>query len=544
MSRPPSTSRNRARRSASSLAALFIVAAVGGCSTSDRGTDSPTGPSPTVPSNAAVDGEGLDALIAAQWNAAGVQPTTEVDDAEFLRRVTLDLIGRIPTTEEAQRFAADTSPDKRAAAVDDLLQRDAWAEHWSQILGDLLLGDAAQQRPRFANAFHTWLEGRLLDGATWDELTREMLTATEHAPGGFLLVNGRGNRVEALTGQTARVFLGLQLQCAQCHDDPDDRFTQAEFYGLAAYYARTRGRSTTLDGVKAFRVIDKPRGEMRMPTEQDAPGDRSGPRVDPAFPAIDAMPGNDETRRQALARGIIGSDFFAKATVNRTWAQMMGRGIVDPWDDLGGLADNDHPALLEHLAADFAAHGYDLHHLMKTIALSSAYQRSSQGDDEGSAARERAFAQAALRPMSGPQLLRSLLVATGLEDVKGRKFRRQLETRRRQLQKDFDLVFDDDEMSAADVFTGNVPQALLLLNGELTNQGVAASDGALSQILDTHEEPGARIDALFWRLYGRAPSPDRRTSLVATMTDQGNTRGAYEDLMHAMLVSSEFLTLH
>ena len=146
--------------------------------------------------------------------------------------------------------------------------------------------------------------------------------------------------------------------------------------------------------------------------------------------------------------------------------------------------------------------------------------------------------------MSGPQLLRSLLVATGLEDVKGRKFRRQLETRRRQLQKDFDLIFDDDEMATADVFTGNVPQALLLLNGELTNQGVAAQDGALAQILATHEQPPERIDALYWRLYGRAPSPERRTTLAALMTEQGNTRDAYEDLMHAMLVSSEFLTLH
>lgn len=529
-----------------------MIGAVIGCSASDTSTRRPT---PTVSAEAAgaradphAELDPLDATIAEHWTAAGVTPAVLADDAEYLRRVTLDLIGRIPTPDEVDGFVSSDDPQKRAALVDDLLARDAFAEHWADVLTQTLLGGAVKERRGLREGLHTWIEDALHQRRGWDEITTAILTASGDTsppgPAAFMAVHGRKNQVEALTGQTARVFLGLQLQCAQCHDDPDDRFTQAQFYGLAAYYARTRVRLSKVDGVRVPRLVDKPRGEMRMPTQTDAPGDRSGPRVAPSFPALDVDPRPDETRRQTLARGVVGSPLFAKAAVNHAWAQLMGRGIVDPWDDLGALQGTEHPPLLEHLAADLVAHDHDLRHLLRRIVLSSAYQRSSQSEPEGAATRTQAFAQAAVRPMSTAQLLRSLLVATGLHDVQGRAFRREVQTRRQRIYKEYALVFDDDEMASADTLRGNVPQALLLLNGELTNQGVAARAGAVARILRDHPEPSARLDALFTRVYGHPPSTERRTELLAFVKERDHDPDAYEDLMHAMLVSSEFLTIH
>lgn len=528
----------------------LVAAALTACSATERDTASPgpTSPGPASTAEPSAAADPLDAAIAAHWRAAGVEPADAADDAEFLRRVTLDLAGRIPTVDEVDRFLADARPDNRERLVDDLLGSEAFAEHWAYVLANTLLGSSTIDRPRVHDGLHAWLRGQLEAGAGWDAMTTAMLTATGEleleGPAGFLVTHGRDKQIEALTGQTARVFLGLQAQCAQCHDDPDGRLTQRDFYGLAAYYARTRGGLRMGDEGRRPRIVDRPRGELRMPTADDPQGERTGEMVRPGFPGLDAVPRVDETRRQALARGIVASPLFAKAAVNHTWARLFGRGIVEPWDDLGSPEGSEHPALLDWLAQDFAAHDHDLRHLLRRIVLSSAYQRSSQGAPERAAAREQAFAQAAVRPLEAAPLVRSLLVATGLEEVRGRAFSRQVEQRLRQVQKDFEQTFDDDEMAAADTFTGNVPQALLLLNGELTNQGVAAPSGALAQLLRQQSRPEDRIDAIWRRIYGRPPAPMQQREVLGFLDARDHDDAAYQDLVHAMLATSEFLTNH
>lgn len=535
-----------------SLAALALLglSSTAACSTAGPATDRhpplAVGAVDSAPSPSEADA--LDRAIEAHWARAEVEPTAIATDEAFLRRVTLDLLGRIPTEAERHAFVSSSAPDKRRALVDDLLARDAWAEHWAEILAGTLLGGAAQDRPREREGFSQWLERSLAEGRSWDRMTTDILSAQGElpmdGPAGFLATHGRKNRVEALTGQTARVFMGLQLQCAQCHDDPDDRFTQREFYGLAAFYARTKIRTKRTDDGRVVRVIDRPRGEMRLPTEHDAPGDRSGERVQPGFAAFPTATEEGATRREALVRGMLASDLFAKAAANHAWAQMMGRGIVEPWDDLGAPTGGPHPEILEVLADRFVADGYDLRALLRTIALSTAYQRSSAGSIEGTAERERAFAQAAVRPLPASALMRSLLVATGLDDVQGRAFRRQVERRRQQIRKEYEQAFDDDEMATAHRVQANVPQALLMLNGELTNQAVEAEHGALAELLVTHPTPAARITALHHRVYGRAPTPGAVETLLDTLEPSPEAERAYQDLMHAMLVSSEFATNH
>lgn len=523
----------------------LLVASLAACSGAERDTASP-GPAAVV--TPAVAEDPLERAIAEHWRAAGVEPVAEADDAEYLRRVSLDLVGRIPTADEAARFLADPRADKRARLVDGLLASDAFTEHWATLLGDTLLGGSTLERETLQAGLRAWLRGELQAGTGWDEITRALLTVEGEValdgPAGFLVAHGRGRQIEALTGQTARVFLGLQVTCAQCHDDPDGRFTQREFYGLAAYYARTRGGLRKRDGERGAQIVDRRRGELRMPTAQDAPGERTGEPVLPGFPGLDAVPSPQETRREALARGIVSSPLFAKAAVGHAWSQLFGRGLVEPWDDLGAPQGTEHPPLLDWLAEDFVAHDHDLRHLLRRIALSSAYQRSSMGDPDGTAAREQAFAQAAVRPLRAAPLLRSLLVATGLEDVRGRVFARELDRRLRQVEREYATTFDDDEMAAAEAFTGNVPQALLLQNGELTNQGVAAASGALAGLLRDHAEPAARIDALWLRVYGRPPTPARRDEVLGFLDARAHDDAAYHDLVHAMLMTSEFSTNH
>jgi len=522
------------------------MGSLGACSGSERDAEGPV--TPTLPAAPAPDLDPLDAEIAAHWRAAGVEPVAVADDAAFLRRVTLDLAGRIPTADEVDRFLADGSPAKRAALVDALLGSDAFTEHWADVLADTLLTGSTLDRPRLRAGLHAWLAGALAAGTGWDEMTTQLLTVEGdvelEGPAGFVVAHGRGGQIEALTGQTARVFLGLQVQCAQCHDDPDGRFTQREFYGLAAYYAQTRGGLREVDGERKARVLDRRRGQLRMPTAQDAPGERSGEVVLPGFPGLDAAPHAGESRRQALARGVITSPLFAKAAVNHAWAQLHGRGLVEPWDDLGAPQGTEHPPLLDALAEEFVAHDHDLRQLLRRIVLSSAYQRGSSGAPEGAAAREQAFAQAAVRPLPAAPLVRSLLVATGLEDVRGRVFARDVERRLRQVEQEFAQAFDDDEGAATDAFTGNVPQALLLLDGELTNQGVAAPRGALAHVLRSVTRPEDRVDALWRRVYGRPAPPPASAEALAFLDAREHDDAAYQDLMHAMLMTSEFLTNH
>lgn len=518
------------------------------CSGTERPSEPPS-PTPTPLAVRAPAADPLTAVIAEHWRTAGVEPVGEVDDPGFLRRASLDLVGRIPTLEELDRFAADPRPDRRAVVVDALLASDEFAAHWSELLTDTLL-EGTSDRPRLRQALQDWLRDQLRARAGWDEIVTDLVTAQGSEDAGaaaFLAAHGRGNQVEALTGQTARAFLGLQLQCAQCHDDPDGRFTQPEFYGLAAYYARTKVRLENVDGARVPKIVDRRRGEMHLPTEHDAPGDRSGPRVAPGFPGLHATPREDETRRDALARGLVTSALLPRAAVNHAWARLFGRGIVEPWDDLGAPVGTEHPPLLTWLADDFVAHDHDLRHLVRRIVLSPAYQRRAEGPEPGgpdAKARQQAFAQAAVRPLPASPLLRSLLVATGLDDVHGRAFAKGVDRRRQQLRRDYAQAFDDDEGAAIDDFGGNVPQALLLLNGELTNQAVGASAGALQLLLRTEPDPSVRIDALARRIYGRPASPAQQRALRSFLDERGHDRAAYEDAMHAMLLSSEFLTNH
>jgi hypothetical protein len=545
-------------------------------------------------------------LIEQSWRAAGISPAPAAEDGELLRRVTLDLAGRIPTLAEARAYLADGGPDKKARLVDHLLASPEFAEYWGgDLYADLLFGSegkSAQIERQYDPA--AWLVQAFAENRRYDWMATQLLTASgdlrESGAAAFVAARTRGgNGPEAVAGAAARIFLGIQIQCAQCHDHPyDTRWKQEDFYGLVAFFARTKAKGEKVESAPSMQaelalppapalqaeaamptdanmlrrikakpdktvvLVDVGRGEakMRRPHSEDEVV------VKPRFlgRALTVRPG--ETRRQTLARAIVASDLFAKAMVDRTWSQLLGHGIVDPWDDLGGEEDPRHPPLLRALAEDFVASGYDVKRLVRTIVLSPAYGRSAAGGADPQAVR--LFARSGVRPLGPEPLFRSLVVASGVEAVARKKRGAEEEPcpeaglprrprrapdeaacaadkRLRQAFRQYQFVFADDEMAEADRFDGSVPQSLLLWNGELTNNG-ARADGrsVLGQILAARKDPAERLEDMFLTVYTRLPTTTERQRLLGGLRADGNSRAAYEDLFFALLTSTEAITNH
>ncbi|HEY0715931.1 MAG TPA: DUF1549 domain-containing protein, partial [Polyangia bacterium] len=396
----------KGRRSAKTVAAARRAVRVGVCGLWLAGCAATAPPPPAKqatpaaaspansPSRAdllAADITALDAILQAGWKAAGVAPAGISDDGEFLRRLTLDLIGRVPTLDEVAQFSANRSPNKRAAAVDRLLADPGFGEHLADLEGDLLFGSQHDRRYTSTDP-RGFLAAAFNENRPYDQLAQALLTATgseaQDGAAAFVITRERaGGGAEAVTGAASRIFLGMQIQCAQCHDHPyDPRWKQRDFYGLVGYFARTRVRrvrdtapaamaSASVDNAanatmttdmapetmaseampaapmpegmprkrpRLYEVLDLPRGEAKM----HAPGATKDVPVPPKFLGRKLEPRPGETRRQTFARAVVASDLFAKAFVGRVWRQFFGAAPREPWDDLGGEDEADHPLLL------------------------------------------------------------------------------------------------------------------------------------------------------------------------------------------------------
>ncbi len=501
-------------------------------------------PAPT-PSRA-----GIDVELERRWAALELEPSPLASDAEFLRRASLDLIGRVPTQAEVEAFLADDDPDKRAAKLDALLASEEFAAHWAGIWADTLLTADRRVRRIAGDALEGHLREAIADNRSWAAVVEGLLVPSgslDQDPAlGFLA--GRAARgipreelLADLASTSARVFLGSNIACAQCHDHPYvPEFTRADFWAQAALFGRTRFEVERREGAPPnIAVSERSLGELRIALsgDEDPRKQAIAPRFMGAAQVVEA-----EDRRAELAAAIHADPRFAEATVGQVWTRLLGRGIVEPWDSLLGAGER--PALLTLLAEEFRASDHDLRGLIKTIMLSQAYQRSSTGDHANVAEAEAAFARARVRPLSAEQLFASLLLVTGLEQLERREFRRAFEQRKQGALFEYEFVFPDEEMAGADAFTGSVPQALLLLNGGIVNQGVVARPGStLARILAAEQATDARLEDLWLTVYGRRPSATELEFGRGVVGD-GQSVSDWEDLMFAMLYSSEFGSNH
>ena len=541
------------------LPASLALATLAACSSAPRGAapqnETVTSKRQSAASRAGVapDIRGVvadvDAALAAGWKRDGVVVAPRVDDATFLRRATLDLTGELPSAEKVKALGSRQASEAdearsdaaRAKLLAELTQSGAWARHWTNVFDDLwMTGERLPVVDRIA--FRQWLHQELREGTAYDALVREMITASgTNSVGGRpnvadwelsegsappAEVNGAVNwflqgirQPQNLAGLASRTFLGVQIQCAECHDHPTESWKQEDFRRFTSAFVRVDGRRADMGRAMGLRRIElSDSGEvtrrMRARMRRTGYGEEAPTALDGT-----SLEGGDGSPRQALAQWMTAPDnpWFAKAIVNRLWAQFLGRGFVDPVDDFRQKQDVLAPEVMDRLAADFVEHGYDLRRLMRVIASTSAYGRaatpSATGDDASSA---RLWERFTMRPMNDTQLLDALVTATGtepvLEEVAGERLPRlKVNLRRR-----FRFTFDVDETSSDDGFTGTVPQALMLLNGAVAGAGATALDGStVGQAARLPGGPEATIAALYRAALSREPSPEELTHWLA-----------------------------
>jgi hypothetical protein len=472
----------------------------------------------------------LDALFEQSWREAGLKPAAVVDDARFLRRVTLDLTGLIPTVGDIRTFLADARPDKRHRAIASLLERPRHSGHLARLWRDVLLPRNTDETA--AAAFEDWLRTRFQQNAPYDRVVREILTAQgsvgQSEPALFVAANS--SKPEELAASSSRAFLGLQVRCAQCHDHPFAPWKQTDFWSFAAFFARVQGPASPADRTP---VADRADGEVRHPKTLKV--------LPPRFlDGEDFSGSSDEPRRVVLARWVTAADnpYFARAAVNRAWWLLFGRGLVQPVDDLGSHNPATHPEVLDLLGSDFVASGFDLRRTIAIIAGSKPYQlegAASGGESDVKAS----YGAMPVRSLTARQVYDAILLASGQREA-------ALEaTGERQA---FLSQFEAPTREPLE-YQGGIPQILTLLNGPLVTRLTDPATGDLIAALSdspflTNEK---RVETLFLATLSRMPRDDEREQTRKIMqskrTDAARAK-ALGDILWALLNSSEFVLNH
>ncbi len=509
---------------------LAVVAACGraafhGAHGADRSTPQAPATAPEA-TGGELTARDVDEALQAAWKSAGITPAPRVDDARFLRRAWLDLAGVVPPPSVVTRFLEDSAPDKRHAAVVALTASPRWAAHWANVWERLLLGPQQKIPVVDRDAFRDFVRRAFARNEPYDRFAYDLVTATGRntSEDEDARINGAVNWLlrfndapEDLAGTTSRVFLGVQIQCAQCHDHKTEKWTQADFRRFTACFMRTQARPVDREvSKKELEVRD-----ARRPSYL-----RQGPKKLEKSPYAAAAPGaldgtdfsRSDNRRQALARWMIDpkNPWFARAFVNRVWASLFGRGIVEPVDDLRPSNPAALPDLLDRLAADFAAHRFDVRRLVTLLCDTEAYQLASVEGPAGAHAESPLWSRHTLKPLDPDELLDSVVAATGAEPVLERISGDDLDDLRDALRRQVSFLFDVDEQADDGTYEGTIPQALMLLNGRLVNGGASAIPGdALAATLSKESDDAAAVRALYLRTLSRPPAPEEVEHWVA-----------------------------
>ncbi len=493
--------------------------------------------------------EQVNAQLAASWQAQGILAVEAANDTEFLRRVYLDLTGRIPMVSEAYQFLEDASHSRRERLVDDLLASRDHATHLATVWRKMLLPEGVDANLYGGTSkFDEWLADRFERNLPYDQLVRQLLLAEGRVSdsGPILFYAALKLNPEELAGKTARTFLGLRMECAQCHDHPfDETILQEDFWGFAAHFAqisRPQGKIEMTSSV--LRVRDNRRGEVRLPDSDEV--------ILPRLPY--AMKSAGETNESMSRREILvdwlttkQNSRFARATVNRAWQHLFGLGLVEPVDDM--RADNPAtcPELLETLSLDFAASGYDLRRLLRTLVLSEAYQLSSRAaTDEPS--QSLVFARMNIKSFSADQLYDCINVATEPETMRAANAAEGALARFGNTSRQaFIAQFQAPPGQRTDYHAG-IPQALTLMHGRLVHGATdLASSGLLKSLKAPFFTDEQRIETLFLSTLSRYPDQEEQDQMLAHLQvatgDEERSR-ALGDILWALLNSAEFTFIH
>jgi len=506
----------------------------------------------------------IDRHIAAAWETEGVVPAPLADDAEFLRRTYLNLAGTIPPVSEVREFLAETAPNRRRRLVDRLLDHPGYVNHFAHSWRLLMIPEAdVDQQVRFlAPSFEGWLRDKFIDNAAYDDIARELIACPisgNEREGPVAFYRAKNVQPESVASSVSRLFLGVQLDCAQCHNHPFAEWEQKEFWAFTAFFAGIEG--TPLGSVSD----DSTRREIAIKGGDTVVQARFIDKTKPKW-------AGQARSREVLAEWITDKNnaYFARTGANRVWAHFFGSGIVNPPDNFDESNPPTHPALLDDLAVAFAAHDFDFKFLIRAITASETYQRSSR-QTHASQADQRWLGRMPVKGLSPRQITDSLMQATGIYQQTNLRNRAFNVGNNGSLEAQITSLFENQTASNVDPQT-TILQALALMNSQfVTQQTQPNSNSTLAAVLQApFLDREGKIEALYLAALSRKPSdkelsrlrtfmeskPDEKVGIAQRVIQNVLSLGqrttlqssaqekALADIYWALLNSSEFLFNH
>lgn len=484
----------------------------------------------------------IDDLAASKWKKLGIRPSPPAGDGEFLRRVTLDLCGRLPTVEEARAFLADTSSQKRSAVIDHLLDSRDYVSYtalrWSTILRNAGRGNGAVP-------FHRWICDQIARNVSYDEFVRGIVAVSgepAEAPAVAWYDQLGPHNVDAITADTAEVFLGTRIQCAQCHHHPYEKWSQDDYYGLSGFFMRV----TTKGGTQPTTIYSNTK--VTQPLRDPRNGKIPEPRL-LGGSLVNVPPERDP--RQVLMDWMVQPEnpFFAKAMVNRLWAHHFGKGLVDPIDDMRLTNPPSNPELLDALAKDFVEHKYDVKHMVRTMCNSAVYQLAGAPTNDNESDRQN-YARFYAKRLIAEVFLDSInqVCETRTAFVGAPAKFRAVELPHNGFLSEFLDTFDrprrvsgcECERSSG----ANLSQVMMLSNSQEVEDKINAKTGRIGRDLAAKKPPREIIADLYLAAFTRAPTQtelDRSLEYIQSRPDQ---RQALEDILWVLVNSNEFAFNH
>jgi hypothetical protein len=486
----------------------------------------------------------IDKAIADKLKAEGVTTAPLTSDAEFLRRVYLDITGHIPSGDKAAAFLDDKDPNKRSKLIDELLASEDYGKHLADIWQALLLPKNSDNRRLDTAPMAKWLEENFNKNQHWNTMVHDLLTASgpqdKNGAVTFFVANGT---VDKMTDEVTKVFLGVQLQCAQCHNHPFTEWKQTEYWGMAAFFMKVQAQNAN-QAAKAgnaptvAEVDNVRRGKNALP--------ESAKILPPKFLAAET-PNVSRTGpvRPVLADWLTTAQnpFFSKAMANRIWSQYFGRGVVNPVDDMHDDNPPSHPELLQELANQFAKNDFDVKYLIRAICNSQAYQRTSKLSGKDSDPAPNLYAKMAVKVLTGEHLFDSLGNVLGRQEGRAAG-----EARKGAMGKGgpggnqravFVAFFGADETASVTEYQSGIPQALNLMNSPRINTAVQANP-----LVRSGSAPEVVIEKLYLSTLSRRPTSTEIEKMTAHVKKADAPAKGYSDILWALLNSSEFTLNH
>ena len=501
----------------------------------------------------------LDRTIAKGLQASNTAASEPTNDEEFIRRVYLDVLGRLPDPGPIREFLASRVKNKRALLIESLLKKPEYAENWARYWRDVIAFRSPNENDKQANypLFEKWLAGQFQENRPWDQIATSIITATgrndENGATAFAIAE-EGSAVE-MAGEVSRIFLGIQIQCAQCHDHPNDPWKRQQFHEFAAFFGgvkQRRAEKAEKGQRQAYLVAAEGAGHYAMP---DLKHPEKKVPVSPRFFLNDAPRLNEQVKsaeRLKLVAGYVTSPenpWFARAFVNRIWYGLMGEGFYNPVDDLGPTRTPNSPEVLELVAEQWIDSGYDIRWLFRMILNTDAYQRASKATN--TAAGRTPFASNVPSRLRADQIYEVLTHALDLNHDRdaavGKTVAPNMEemnaTKGPARRDVFLKTFGVDPSMPNDDVLGTIPQALYLMNSPIITREVQARPNSmLGFLLTSHPDNRSVLELLYLRALGRRPTDREVRSCGNYLQSVGNRAEAFEDILWALLNSTEFLS--